>query len=138
MTSSLLSLIQAPALPYFLKKRQKSLSAKQGNIYNSLPSFESMVKRYSKNLEKENILLSDERTLLSNERTFLAYINIALTSLLLGLALLQIAQLPQFPSNLAYIGIFAIFVAIITLITGFILYIQRKKEILSIERIKIT
>ncbi|MEK6825470.1 MAG: DUF202 domain-containing protein [Nanoarchaeota archaeon] len=93
-----------------------------------------MKKRRFKNLEEKNILLSDERTLLSNERTFLAYINIALTSLLLGLALIQIAQLSQFPSTLNYIGIFAIAIAIITLIIGYLLYKQRKKEIIAIER----
>ena len=93
-----------------------------------------MMRKRGKNLEKESVLLSDERTLLSNERTFLSYINIALTSLLLGLALLQIAQLPQFSISLAYIGIFAIAIAIITLIIGYLLYTQRKKEILKIEK----
>ena len=93
-----------------------------------------MEKRHTKNFEVRNILLSDERTLLSNERTFLSYVNITLTSLLLGLALLQIAQLPQFSPSLGFIGIFAIAIGVITLVIGFFLYSQRKKEILAIEK----
>lgn len=93
-----------------------------------------MKKRSAKNLQEENILLSDERTLLSNERTFLSYVNIALTSLLLGLALIQIAQLPQFSPSLRFIGVFAIAIGIITSIIGYLLYTQRKKEILEIEK----
>ncbi len=92
------------------------------------------MKKRSKNLEIENLLLSDERTLLSNERTFLSYINITLTSILLGLALLQISQLPQFSPTLGWIGVFAILIGIITLIIGFLLYSRRKREILVIEK----
>jgi uncharacterized membrane protein YidH (DUF202 family) len=93
--------------------------------------------RKKRTLEEENILLSDERTLLSNERTFLAYINITLTSLLLGLTLLQLSQLAQFPSTLNYIGILAIALGIIVLVIGYSLYSKRKKEILKIENNKI-
>ncbi len=91
-------------------------------------------KRNSKNIEEESLLLSDERTLLSNERTFLSYINISLTSILLGLALLQISQLPQFSSSLGGIGIFSMALGIVFLITGYILFSSRKKEILAIEK----
>ena len=84
-------------------------------------------------MQERNVLLSDERTLLSNERTFLSYAHLAFTSLLLGLALLQIAQLPQFSQSLTSVGVFAIGLGVITAILGFFLYSKRKKEILRIE-----